>query len=833
MATTTPPPATGHFRLAAAILIVTGFAGLLYEVAWTRTVASLLGPTTYAFAGTVSVLITGLALGGAAGGVLVARRVRPHVALAVSLTLTSAVVWWVNGVLGDDVPSSLASTFATAGDTFGSALTGAAVTRVCAASPGSLRTRIVRAARAQSRGYGRQRAAPDRHALRAEHGERRSRDAQLRVAPLVGRPGRGAPGRAGAAPWCRGRRRRDRAVRAVATGRGDVGPRRGRARVTRRAIDLGSVVARERYLQVLEGNAGRRGRRAPAARRHARVLPRRPARDGLRQDFWRQTVAVRGWQGGRVERRRHAHADLVAQIPLLLHEQPDDVLVVGLGTGVTAASAASHLVARLDVVEISPEIVEASRWFEEENRRVLADPRVRLIVGDARSHLALSSRKYDVIISQPSNPWLAGAAALFTEEAFRAVRARLAPGGIASQWLHTYDMSEADFRSIVATFQAVFPEATLWTIGESDLLLVAATAPLEPRLPQVLRAWTRPAVRDDLARVGVNDPFAVVSLWAGGPRTLTRLAAGAERQSDDRMALEFTAPAAAFSARHATQAPFVRSMLDPDDVPPEVRRLGTAASALQWVQRAEMFQRARLFKAAVADYARALDRQPLLPAALDGLALNAVPAGEVAFAMESLSRAVSAHPHATGPRLAQSRLFATTGARDAARSAAEAALAAASPFERGAALERLAELDVEANDRERLERLLPQLDAVDPPSHLALYYRAVGLFMEGRTAEAVALTSGDVSRRPTEAKAWNLHGAVLASLGRHDEARKAFETALNLAPADAAAYTSLGFLDLELQRPADARHWFATAVALNPTSTIARDGLRRSAAESR
>jgi Flp pilus assembly protein TadD len=174
-----------------------------------------------------------------------------------------------------------------------------------------------------------------------------------------------------------------------------------------------------------------------------------------------------------------------------------------------------------------------------------------------------------------------------------------------------------------------------------------------------------------------------------------------------------------------------------------------------------------------------------------------------------------------------------TGDRDAARSAAEMALVGAKPLERGPVLERLAELSVEATDRESLERLLPQLDAVVPPSELAPYYRAVSLFMQGRTAEALALTSGDVSRRPAEVKAWNLHGAVLASLGRRDEARNAFMTALELAPADAASYTSLGFLDLELERPADARHWFATAVALNPASTIARDGWQRSAAEAR
>ena len=164
-------------------------------------------------------------------------------------------------------------------------------------------------------------------------------------------------------------------------------------------------------------------------------------------------------------------------LPTLLHPQPRDALVIGLGSGVTAdAILASGEIQRLDVVEISPEVVEASAYFERENRGVLKKPGVRLLIGDGRSHLRLSDRQYDVIVSEPSNPWMAGVAALFTREFFEAARARLRSGGVFCQWAHTYEIAEEDLRSIVHTFASVFPDGTMWLVGESDLLLIGSVA---------------------------------------------------------------------------------------------------------------------------------------------------------------------------------------------------------------------------------------------------------------------------------------------------------------------------------------------------------------------
>ena len=132
---------------------------------------------------------------------------------------------------------------------------------------------------------------------------------------------------------------------------------------------------------------------------------------------------------------------VIAHLPLLLHEHPREICIVGLGSGVTLGSALRHPIDHADVIELSPEVVEASRYFAAENHHALDDPRARLIVGDGRSHLLLSKRQYDVIISEPSNPWIAGVAALFTREFFAAARDRLAPGGIMGPWAHTYTTS--------------------------------------------------------------------------------------------------------------------------------------------------------------------------------------------------------------------------------------------------------------------------------------------------------------------------------------------------------------------------------------------------------
>ena len=368
---------------------------------------------------------------------------------------------------------------------------------------------------------------------------------------------------------------------------------------------------------------------------------------------------------------------LLAHLPLLLHPQPQTVSIIGLGSGVTAGAALVHPVAAVEVVEISPEVIEASSHFTAENRRALDDPRTRLIEGDGRSHMLLSSRQYDVIVSEPSNPWMAGVAALFTQEFFTILRDRLAPGGIVCQWAHTYDISTADLRSIVATFTSVFPGATMWLVGNGDLLLLGSLEPLGPRLDGIARAWLRPGVGDDLASVSLASPFSLWSLYAGGTAELAEYGAGAIIQSDDRMALEFSGPRA-LNLGGDENLSSLRALLPPARRPETIARAMNSATAADWRERATLMLKAGAYGAAYEDYARALELDATDAGALSGIVQAALASHRQSEARSLLARALHARPAAPAIGVALSRLHAITGdfdgavrlASDAARSCA-------------------------------------------------------------------------------------------------------------------------------------------------------------------
>jgi spermidine synthase len=166
---------------------------------------------------------------------------------------------------------------------------------------------------------------------------------------------------------------------------------------------------------------------------------------------------------------------LTGQIPMLLHPNAKRGMVVGLASGITAGEMLHYPMELLDVIEISPEVVEACRYFDRWNNGVLDDPRANVILQDARTHIALTDQIYDVIVSEPSNPWMAGVANLFTVEYFQSVRDHLAPDGIFVQWYHAYQTDWESFCLVGRTLTEVFPNNCIIktsTTG-SDYLMVA------------------------------------------------------------------------------------------------------------------------------------------------------------------------------------------------------------------------------------------------------------------------------------------------------------------------------------------------------------------------
>lgn len=159
---------------------------------------------------------------------------------------------------------------------------------------------------------------------------------------------------------------------------------------------------------------------------------------------------------------------LLAHYPLLLHPAPRSVLVLGLASGITAGEALCYPLERLDILEINRQVVAGSHFFDPWNSHVLEDPRTNLIIQDGRAHMMLTNRRYDVVISEPSNPWMAGLASLFTRDFFEAVRNRLNDNGIFCQWVHGYQMDWATFALIGRTFAGVFSNSYLVSLDPDD-----------------------------------------------------------------------------------------------------------------------------------------------------------------------------------------------------------------------------------------------------------------------------------------------------------------------------------------------------------------------------
>lgn len=158
----------------------------------------------------------------------------------------------------------------------------------------------------------------------------------------------------------------------------------------------------------------------------------------------------------------------------LIHGKPKTALVVGLGTGSTAGWLGVLPIDRVDVVELEPAILRVARDCAPVNENVLDNPKVHIHLGDAREYLRTTRDRYDIIFSEPSNPYRAGVSSLYTLEFYRAVAERVAPGGVFVQWIQAYEVDRWAFATAVTTIHEVFPAIDLWQTMDGDLVLVAS-----------------------------------------------------------------------------------------------------------------------------------------------------------------------------------------------------------------------------------------------------------------------------------------------------------------------------------------------------------------------
>ncbi|HEY2375884.1 MAG TPA: fused MFS/spermidine synthase [Gemmatimonadaceae bacterium] len=210
---------------------------------------------------------------------------------------------------------------------------------------------------------------------------------------------------------------------------------------------------------------------------------------------------------------------LLPIVTLAHHPNAREVAVIGQGSGMT-----SHLllgspnVRHLATIEIEPEMIKASRFFFPANRRVFEDPRAHFVLDDAKSYFAASGRRFDLILSEPSNPWVSGVSGLFTTEFYRRVRTHLADGGVFGQWLHLYELDDRLATQVLAALDQNFASYEIFFTSNADILIVASNDHVLPAPDW--RVVDFPGLSDDLRRAIPLTPEALEATRLAGRQLL-------------------------------------------------------------------------------------------------------------------------------------------------------------------------------------------------------------------------------------------------------------------------------------------------------------------------
>lgn len=484
---------------------------------------------------------------------------------------------------------------------------------------------------------------------------------------------------------------------------------------------------------------------------------------------------------------------MLAHIPLLLHPQPRQVLVIGLGSGVTAGAAARHPVERVDVAEIEPAMLQAAAFFNKENRYVLGNPRVQIHVADGRHFLLTRGAPYDVIISEPSNPWISGIGSLFTVDFYAMAAQRLRGDGLYVQWLQAYNLHPDDFRMVIASFKRVFPHAWLWSINQGDFLLLGSRQPLLLD-PSRLRARFAASaeVRQDLEMLGVSDPLSILVDFSLADQDVTRLATGARLNTDDLPLLEFSAPLSLYRQTVQQNNALVdrtRTRGLPPLAPDADPRLFEQADFLTRMGLAHVRKGFPVPAKRYLDAALALDPNDSLALLLRGQVNRDL--GHPLQAEADLLRLTTREAKSIGGLRELGRLYAQQGML----ARAEATF-------------------------QQMQRLIP--DSAEPSLHLAQLYLNQQQWAKARSEAERAATLA-----PTSVTAWNLSAQACGGLEEWPAAAQALSKGLALAPQDPSLLEQFGRAAVYLGDLAGAERTLRRALEVTPRALEPRLALAR------
>jgi spermidine synthase len=567
-----PPPR----RAALVVSALSGFASLIYEVAWTRSLVLSIGSTVYAFTLILTAFILGLAAGSAASSRLVRRSTRPELALAAVQGAIGLAALALLPYLGE-LPLKMAGAPEQYRDSYGGLLLAhakliALFVFVPSLFIGAVFPYTFRLAAAGEHGVGRSVAAV--YSWNTVGSIAGSLAASFALVPALGL----APSIRIAATVNLG----------VAAGLLAIIPALRMAALAPALVALVGWLRPAWDPRILASGAYLYGEDYARVAKNLHVdLPTYLARESeILAEYWDAygLTTVHRSADGNLSIRVNGKADAstgtadmptqrtVGHLGLLHHPAPKRALVIGLGSGVTLGAVAAHPLQAIDCVEISPAGVRAADFFTSANGGVLKDPRVRLVIGDGRNAVQFAKEPYDVIVSQPSNLWISGMANLFTRDFFATASKRLGPGGVFCQWVQAYRMPLEDFQSILKTFFDVFPDGSFWEVfpGQDYVLLGSLDVPrlsyaeLETRM-------AASSVRAHFDGLSVPGAAGLLGHFIAPADRVRAAVSSAGVLTDDLSSIEYSASRAMFSVLQPRTIAWVdtlrREPLDPTRYP--------------------------------------------------------------------------------------------------------------------------------------------------------------------------------------------------------------------------------------------------------------------------
>ncbi|MHC4338929.1 MAG: fused MFS/spermidine synthase, partial [Planctomycetota bacterium] len=250
--------------------------------------------------------------------------------------------------------------------------------------------------------------------------------------------------------------------------------------------------------------------------------------------------------------RHYGYMRMLGHLPVLLHPDPKEALVIAFGTGTTAGAVAVHpVVKRVVCVEIEPAVYDLADEFTEQNREVLKSDKTEVVIADGREFVRRGERKFDVITLEPLMPYTPAAVYLYTKEFYEDARRSLDTGGMLCQWVPPQGVSNADLRRLIASMAAVFDHVSIWYFEHAIALLGADTAPRIDTAEFFKRCATREVV-DDLVLARVGDPAHLLGSHVCSGQALTQALRNAVPMVDDRTDLEFRPLPRRFGKRSQT-----------------------------------------------------------------------------------------------------------------------------------------------------------------------------------------------------------------------------------------------------------------------------------------